>query len=194
MSPPLLINLAAHRPSWFLYGTAAALGILLLVFLLVRFVPDEHSPENDSHEVESPVWRLRILPVICALFFIYVGAETAFGGWVATYAHRIGTADSTFWTMTPAFFYGAILAGRTLAPLALRRLRERAVAQLGLTLALLGAIALLAAHSILFVIPGAFLAGLGLASIFPISVSLFPRCFPEDSLPASGAVFASDNL
>jgi len=78
--------------------------------------------------------------------------------------------------------------------LALTRLRETAVAQIGLTLALLGGIALVSAHNIALIITGSFFAGVGLASIFPISVSLFPRWFAESSRRASGAVFASGNL
>ena len=135
-----------------------------------------------------------MLAVICALFFIYVGAETSFGGWVATYAHRLGTENSTFWAMAPSFFYGAMLAGRSLAPLALTRLRETSVAQAGLTLALLGGLALVSAQNIVTIVLGSLLAGLGLASIFPISVSLFPRWFSESARGASGAVFASGNL
>jgi len=136
----------------------------------------------------------RMLPAICALFFIYVGAETSFGGWLATYAHRMGTGKGTFWTMAPSFFYGAMLAGRALAPLALSRLRETTVAKIGLTLALLGGIALVIAHSMAVIMAGSLLAGLGLASIFPISVSLFPAWFGESYRSASGPIFASGNM
>ena|SRR5437867_598689 len=194
MSSPLLLKVAAHHPSWFLYGTSSALATLLAAFLLVRFVPDAHPGANVASERTADVWRSPMLAVICALFFIYVGAETSFGGWVATYAHRLGTENSTFWAMTPSFFYGAMLAGRSLAPLALTRLRETNVAQIGLTLALAGGLALVSAQNIVTIVVGSFLAGLGLASIFPISVSLFPRWFSESVRGASGAVFASGNL
>jgi FHS family glucose/mannose:H+ symporter-like MFS transporter len=106
----------------------------------------------------------------------------------------LGTENSTFWAMAPSFFYGAMLAGRSLAPLALTRLRETRVAQAGLMLALVGGLALVSAQNIVTIILGSLLAGLGLASIFPISVSLFPRWFPESARGASGAVFASGNL
>jgi len=44
------------------------------------------------------------------------------------------------------------------------------------------------------VVTGAVLAGLGLASIFPISVSLLPGWFGPSARRASGAVFASGNI
>jgi fucose permease len=43
-------------------------------------------------------------------------------------------------------------------------------------------------------IPGAVLAGLGLASIFPISVSQLPRWFGESAAGSSSPVFASGNI
>jgi MFS transporter, FHS family, glucose/mannose:H+ symporter len=193
MSAPILVKIAAEarHPAWFLYGTAVALTILLAAFLIASFVPDAHS------ESRNPVSRgLRMswmVPVICALFFIYVGAENSFGGWVATYAHRMGTGRGTFW-MAPAFFYGAMLTGRALAPLALSTLRETTMAKVGLTLALLGGVALLIAHGIGLIVVGSSLAGLGLASVFPISVSLFPSWFGESAHTASGPIFACGNL
>ena len=55
-------------------------------------------------------------------------------------------------------------------------------------------VALVAAHSIHLIVVGCFLAGLGLASIFPISVSLFPRWFGDSARSVSGAVFGSGNI
>ena len=192
MTSPILIELATRlrRPAWFLYGTAAGLAILLLAFLAARFVPDEHS------EKEHPRRRMQpsgFLAVICLLFFIYVGTETSFGQWVATYARRIG-GEASEWAQAPTLFYGAMLAGRSLASLTVRRLREVTVARLGLVLALLGGLSLVSAHGINMILIGSALAGLGLASIFPISVSFFPAWFGDSSRVASGPIFASGNL
>src|SRR5262249_41104362 len=151
---------AVHRPSWFLYGTAVALALLFVAFCIVRFVPDAHADTSSAKTIEGGIWRSGMLPVIFGLFFIFVGTWTAFGGWVATYAHRLAP-QSSLWTTAPSFFYGAMLAGRALAPLALTRLRSTAVAQIGLACALSGGVALVTARSVALVLPGAFLAGLG---------------------------------
>jgi MFS transporter, FHS family, glucose/mannose:H+ symporter len=196
VSPPFLLEIARHlgRPSWFLYGTAGLLLALLLAFTLTRF-------EHDTHQVENPATSkaadFRVSPLvilISALFFIYVGTENAFGQWVATYAHRLDPGAHNWWTLMPAFFYGAMLAGRSLAPVVLKFLRETRVAKIGLVLAVLGGIALLRAHGIGLTVMGSLCAGLGLASIFPISVSLLPSWFGEKTQRASGPVFASGNL
>lgn len=194
MSSPFLVAFAlrAHRPSLFLYGTAAALMALLIAMAVARFSPDVHS-ETSVASSGSQIWKRPLLFLICLLLFVYVGTETCFGQWVATYARRIETAPHWLATITPAFFYGALLLGRALAPLLLKFRSATTVARGGLTISVLGGIALVAAHGIGLVVAGSLLAGLGLASIFPISVSLFPNWFGDSTRQASSPVFASGN-
>jgi fucose permease len=196
MSSPFLIAFAqkVHRPRLFLYGTAAALTLLLLALAFSRFSPDTRAHVTRSSAKTPSFWSSPMLPVVCLLFFIYVGTETSFGGWVATYAHRVVPGERTFWAVTPSFYWGSLLAGRTLAAVALRFKPATTIAKAGLILALLGGLTLVSAHSIGLIIVGAILAGLGLASIFPISVSLLPAWFGDSARRASGAVFSSGNM
>lgn len=195
MSSPFLVAIAQreHHPAYFLYGTAGALLVLLLALLLTRFVPDTHAA-IESPVADKSVWKDSLLPVICLLFFVYVGTETSFGAWIATYARRVDSHAHTFATMTPSFYWGALLLGRALAPIILRFHSAITIARAGLVCAILGGLALVAAHEIKLVVVGALLAGLGLASIFPISVSLLPGWFGASARRASGAVFASGNI
>jgi fucose permease len=196
MSSPFLIAFAqkVHRPRLFLYGTAAALTLLLLALAFSRFSPDTRAHVTRSSAKTPSFWSSPMLPVVCLLFFIYVGTETSFGGWVATYAHRVVPSERTFWAVTPSFYWGSLLAGRTLAAVALRFKPATTIAKAGLILALLGGLTLVSAHTIGLIIVGAILAGLGLASIFPISVSLLPAWFGDSARRASGAVFSSGNM
>lgn len=196
MSSPFLIALAqkAHRPALFLYGTSAALLVLLISLALSRFVPDTHVAITRAPSAKVNLWSSPLLALICLLFFVYVGTETSFGGWIATYAHRIAPNERSFWAVTPSFYWGSLLAGRTLAAVVLRFARAVTIAKIGLTLALVGALTLVSAHSIVLIIIGAILAGLGLASIFPISVSLLHVWFGGSARRASGAVFSSGNM
>jgi MFS transporter, FHS family, glucose/mannose:H+ symporter len=195
MSSPFLVAIAQreHHPGYFLYGTAGALLVLLFALLLTRFVPDTHAHVEESVGSKS-FWRESALPLICALFFVYVGTETAFGAWIATYARRVDSRAHVLATVTPSFYWGALLAGRALAPIALRFRSAVTIARSGLAVALLGGLALVAAHEMKLVVLGAVLAGLGLASIFPISVSLLPGWFGPSARRASGAIFASGNI
>jgi FHS family glucose/mannose:H+ symporter-like MFS transporter len=199
VSSPFLVAIAqrAHRLPVFLYGTAAALIVLLLAFALSRFELDTRARAAHASASGHKIWSHRMLPVVCALFFTYVGTETCFNGWLASYARRMNTgstAQHTLWAMIPSFFWGGLLAGRAFAPLALKFHKETAVARIGLTLALAGGLTIIFAHSVGTLVPGALLAGLGLASIFPISVSLLPRWFTESAPNSSSLVFASGNI
>ncbi|HZR67358.1 MAG TPA: MFS transporter [Terriglobales bacterium] len=195
MSSPFLVAIALHNhhPSFFLYGTAAALFALLTTLAISRFVPDIRVHAGDTNPNRAHLWRRPILPLICLLFFVYVGTETCFGNWVTTYARRIETGPRSLATMMPSFFWGALLLGRALAPLALKFRHETTVALGGLICAVLGGTALITAHGVPQIIIGSILAGLGLASIFPISVSLLPRWFGDSAHHASSVVFASGN-
>jgi MFS transporter, FHS family, glucose/mannose:H+ symporter len=195
MSSPFLVAIAQreHHPAYFLYGTAIALLLLLLALLLTRFVPDTHA-QVDSPLGDRSFWRHSALPLICLLFFVYVGTETSFGAWIATYARRVDSRAHTLATITPAFFWGSLLMGRALAPIFLRFHSATTIARAGLAIAVLGGLALVTAHKIELVVIGGVCAGLGLASIFPISVSLLPGWFGTSSRRASGAIFASGNV
>jgi FHS family glucose/mannose:H+ symporter-like MFS transporter len=197
VSSPFLVAISqrAHEIPLFLYGTTAALLMLLLAFSLARFEPDTRTRAVRSYAPADSILNHRMLPVICILFFVYVGTEVSFGGWLASYAHRMSgdASQHSFWAMTTSFFWGALLFGRALAPVALKFHKETAVARIGLTLALAGGLIIVAAHDMALLIPGAILAGLGMASIFPISVSLLPQWFEESAASSSSFVFASGN-
>src|SRR5258708_39209002 len=64
MSSPFLVNIAqrAHKIPLFLYGTAAALLLLLLVFALARFQPDTLAHVHPSSPGHS-LWHPRSLPL-----------------------------------------------------------------------------------------------------------------------------------
>ena len=194
VSSPVLVATAlrVHRPSWFLYGTAGALMMIFVAMARSRFRPDVYA-QTPSRGGRTELYRRPILFLISLLFFVYVGTETCFGQWVATYAGRIETGPHWVAAVAPAFFYGALLLGRLLAPIALRFRSAPTVARAGLFTAVVGGVALMAAQGTVLAETGAFLAGLGLASIFPISVSLLPHWFGDSTRQASSPVFASGN-
>jgi fucose permease len=110
------------------------------------------------------------------------------------YARRLAPQNHSLAIMTPSFFWGALLAGRLLAPVALRFYREIKLASVGLMIALLGGIGLVSARSLKLIAIGSVFAGLGLAAIYPISVSLLRRWFGDSARRASGVVFSSGNI
>ncbi len=119
---PFLVAAAAkiHRVPLLL---AAVAGFALLVTVAIAAMPAsivEPAGRSDAGAKNAPTidWKHRALPELAALFFVYVGTENAFGGWVASYAKSLGTLTATMSLMTPSFFYGALTVGRWVAPLA----------------------------------------------------------------------------
>lgn len=70
-----------------------------------------------QREVESSGRTRFSLPVfiICTMFFLYVGAEVGFGGWVYTYALSRQLADITTAGLLNSAFWGMLTVGRLLA-------------------------------------------------------------------------------
>src|SRR5712691_8249926 len=99
-------------------------------------------------------------------------------------------APGTFWALTPAFFWGALLAGRALAPRLLRYVGETKMASISLMITFCGATVLLAAHTIGILLIAVAVTGLGLASVFPITISLLPLRFGSMAPRVGGAMFA----
>jgi fucose permease len=197
MACPFIVAAAqrSQRISYFLYGMATALFGLAVALSFVRFSADaDRLPAEKLPHADVSVWKNRLVPIIAALFFTYVGIETSIGGWVASYARRIDPSASTLWAITPSFFWGALLIGRALAPLALRSVREIKLATFGVALAAAGLVVLLAAKNITIIMIGASMAGFGLASVFPINVSFLSHWFGEAATRVSGTIFSIGNL
>jgi len=168
---------------------------LVSISLACIRMPDDSRADSPKAPVfEAKIWTNRFVPVLGALFFIYVGTESSIGGWVASYARRIDSGSGTFWALTPSFFWGALLLGRALAPVLLRRVRETTLASAGLVVASLGVLVLLIANTMSLLVAGASIAGLGLASVFPINIAMLSQWFGETASHVGAMMFALSSL
>src|SRR5579864_2623519 len=142
VSCPFLVATAArsHRIPLFLglvaaFSVAVAAGIALMP---LHFA--EPAAARGKEPAIFPLIRGRQLPfsILAALFFLYVGTENGFGGWIASYSKSLGELTPAIAVMTPSFFYAAMTFGRWLAPLLLRTAGEIKLVQGGLLLASAG--------------------------------------------------------
>jgi fucose permease len=131
---------------------------------------------------------------LAALFFIYVGTENGFGGWVATYSKSLGKMTPTMSLMTPSVFYAALTLGRWLAPWLLRMMDEIRLVQAGLLVACMGTGGLVLSHGLRGVVASASLAGLGLSGVYPITISLLSREFGPAASKVGSVMFTLSNL
>ena len=182
---PLLLGLVAAVMLVVLAGIAAMPGTV------VEPAVSRNVTGDGASAIE---WRHRALPALGALFFIYVGTENGFGGWIASYAKSLGSMTATMSLLTPSFFYAALMFGRLLAPALLRTINEIRLAQTGLLMACLGTAGLLISHALPGVAASACLAGLGLSCVYPITIALLSREFGATASRIGSVMFTLANL
>ena len=196
VSCPFLVApfLRNHHAQAFL-TLLAVLVFFLALFLLRVALPVSPKSERTS-DTGGPIIRLMLTPlavVMAALFFLYVGAENAIGGWLASYAKRM-TGSGAWWPLTPSFFYTSLLAGRAGASIVLRHVSEIRVVRLGIATALLGLLAVVGSHAMSGVIVGSIVAGLGLSAVYPIIIATFSQLFGMASNRLGAVMFAMGGL
>jgi MFS transporter, FHS family, glucose/mannose:H+ symporter len=205
---PFLISAAAaaHKISWLLVAVAIFMVIVAAGIAVAngrnseraaedRIVKGEdHAGHRQSQTFSSIHWRAHSLYMLAALFFLYVGAENACGGWTAALAKSLGTLPAAKAAMTPSFFYIALMIGRWVAPLFLRRIDDVHVARFAILLACVGMAGMLVSHEIISIAVSVSIAGLGLASVYPITIALLSREFGPTATMVGSIMFSMSNL
>lgn len=169
--PVLLISVAG-------FSLATTIGIALMPSRIV-----EPSAIRDAKPM-LPLIRSRLaaFATLALLFLLYVGVENSFGQWMASYAKSLGSLTLAMSLATPSFFYASLMAGRWLAPLILRVIDDIKLVQAGSLLACAGMAGLIFSHDLTGVLASACAAGLGLSSVYPITISILSRQFESGSV------------
>jgi len=160
-------------------GVKLAYWILALLtavpaFLLL-FQPSPSSPHQSTGSANSSK-HVGLLVFLILFFFLYVGAEVSFGGWIFTYAKAQNLAGGVEAAYLTSAFWGAFTAGRLISiPLA-RHLRPRTMLLIDLVGSLISVgLMLVWTGSRVAVWAGAVGVGLSMASIFPTTILLAGR-------------------
>jgi FHS family glucose/mannose:H+ symporter-like MFS transporter len=194
--PLVMLAERAHMLANFLLGVAIFMALCALFIAAWHIEPDETlAAEPEASGMAKP--RNLFSPAaiaLGALFFLYVGTEEAVGGWVAAYVNRVEAMSAMMSALTPAFFWGGLMTGRALAPIALRAVAERILVAAGLIAAILATGTLLYASTYRSAIICAAIAGLGLACIYPILVGWLVRIFGAHARRFGSIVFATGSL
>ena len=171
VSAPQLVAMAERRGALqFLLLTAAAATFVITL----RFTPLLRRSERERDPLlpeDSGRMSIRIFLLFSLILFLYVGGETAIAGWIATYTHRFENLSVAQASTVVGEFWLALVAGRAAVPLLLRSLSEFKVLVGGVVAAMAGLSLLLSPRPIAITLIAVAIAGLGCASIFPLSVS-----------------------
>jgi fucose permease len=112
LAPLLYVQVvqATGQYNWAFWILAAAmLPVALWMISMHGPTPQREAAYSSSARFSLPVF------IICTIFFLYVGAEVSYGGWVYTYALNLQLADITSAGLLNSTFWGMLTVGRLLA-------------------------------------------------------------------------------
>ena len=163
------------------YWTVGLLTFPVSFWLLRLPSPDRPKKTDD---ITSGSVDAYLLGLIIILFFLFVSAEVSLGGWIATYVFRSNLANEASAADLTFAFWAALTIGRFLSiPIAMR-MNVKYILGADLFLCLIGVGLIMVWPQTLTVIwLGTGIFGLGVASMFPIGISI-----TEKHLTVSGRI------
>jgi MFS transporter, FHS family, glucose/mannose:H+ symporter len=195
---PFLVAAASQRNCTPLLLDGIAALMILVIAGIAAMPANIVEPTAESASGQGASWAMRsnrhALLLLAAIFFLYVGTENAFGGWTASYAKSLPGIPAAWSVMTPSFFYSALLFGRWAAPLVLRYMDEVSLARWGLLAGCAGMTGLILSHKMPALAASTAFAGLGLAAVYPITISLLSREFGPAATRVGSIMFTMANL
>ena len=189
-SPLAMLAMRTSHVSLLLYAVGALSAALVVVLLRMPFGKPHQEDGSASGPGSSRIAGTGVAALLGILFFVYVGTEVGTSYWASAHAQRAAAWSSDTWALAPMFFFAGLLGGRGAAAAILLHLKEVTVAVAGLLLAATGESIFLTGHSQLTLFGGAFLAGLGLASIFPILIAWLSKWYGTRARKVGGVMFA----
>jgi FHS family Na+ dependent glucose MFS transporter 1 len=182
---PILLNKMLAISGGTLTWPFWSLSVLFIPGLVgLVLLPSHQNPEADSAAGEGYKPDTWLVVLIITLFFLYLGVENGFGGWIYTYATELGIAGETAASYMNSLFWAALTLGRLIAVVLARKVRPYVmlIGNFSLAIVTLGLILIWPDQPIMIWLGS---AGLGLAcsSIFPTLLAL-----SETRLKITGAV------
>jgi fucose permease len=157
--------------------TIASALILLFSFFNGKIGTQGERPELHGQQrmrFTAFLWSLGVL------LLLYVGTESAMGGWATTYMQKTTTLKLELAAMVTAGFWLAITLGRVMGTVLGSRLSPKKVLIICLSIASFGAILFVASFgNTVLSIAAIFFIGLGFGAIFPTSMAMMTMAFSD---------------
>lgn len=151
----------------------AALTCVVLAIWAITIPPPIVRPLTDEQEEHQQTWRLLML--LATFFFLYVGLEVGFAGWIFTYAGEIDFSDAGATWLTTTFWIG-FTVGRVAASALGGRVRPKVVMIAACLLTVVAAVGLVVGDGRPAPVwVGTALFGLATAPQFPVMLSYLER-------------------
>jgi FHS family Na+ dependent glucose MFS transporter 1 len=158
--------------NWAYWTLALAIFPLAVLFAAVPSPEIRKSTDHGSMRRSNAL----LVALIAVFFFLHVGAEISYGGWIYSYAVTMGIAGEIEAAYLTSAFWGSLTLGRLLGIPVSTRLKPYAMILIDLAgTVLAGVIVLLWGRSLAAVWIGTVLMGLAMASLFPASINFAER-------------------
>jgi fucose permease len=186
ISPLIMSQFLKQSGNWqggYRFVSVIQLSLALIMFLTLPLwgkVPHAVRDEllGDPIEIDNRA-AIKKRGVIFAVlaFFFYCAGEAAVGLWAATYFVSVRGVDPSVAASWGSLFFFGIMGGRMISGLLAMRVKERVLINVGLTIAVVGALLLALPLPQMFSLAGLLLFGLGCAPVFPNLIHITPQRF-----------------
>ncbi|MGC8550396.1 MAG: MFS transporter [Acidobacteriaceae bacterium] len=157
--------------------TAAELGVAVALvagpFAILPLIGGFEAPLQAESRHRPLDTAISTVVLFAIAGFLYVGMESSVGNWMTTYGVRVVSWSFTNSSLATACFWGALLAGRGLAPIILYRMHDAQLFRLSVFSLVGGLLLLVSAHTPWALLAGAAWTGFSLGPIYPLVLALF---------------------
>ncbi|MBI9050554.1 MAG: MFS transporter [Anaerolineaceae bacterium] len=182
MCAPLLVGIFA--PTLFGWRAAMMLALIALLVLAAVFMRpgtwEKVTPlvkSNTNIKRKSLPW---VYWLYWAIAFMVVAVEFCFIFWGSDFLWTVVGLSRELAVLSLSLFIGAMLVGRTLGSVILRRVSARILLRSALGMVALGFVFFWTALTPWLAVVGLFIAGLGVANLYPTTISLALHCVPDE--------------
>jgi MFS transporter, FHS family, glucose/mannose:H+ symporter len=166
---PVLLR-TAHSLELFLILLAVVIALALIGSTLTRMPAREAHTTSPGAELHHRTDLRVLIPLLAFAMFLFCGVENAIAGWASSLAlPKFSNAYAA--TSATIAFWALFLAGRALAPAALRVVSEPGLLLTSIILAVAGVLGLYFAVDAPRILLACAVAGLGVGPGFPLVIS-----------------------
>ncbi len=188
---PLLLGTLLDRFAWeSLIGFVGVLILIPLIFFIILKFP---SPKHEQGFPVSEGLKLtREVPLLLfgLILFIQSGMEMTVSGWSATYMNEYLAISARQAVLFLSFYWIGMIFTRIAITSLLQKAERRMVVLISLLVSVAGTMLILVSSSVMMVVAGLLLTGIGFAAIFPLVFSYVGDLYPKLSGTAFSVILA----
>ncbi len=189
ISPLIMSQFLKQSGNW--HGGYRFVSVIQLSLALVMFLtlplwgkashasPDELLGDQSEIDNRAAIQKRGAIFAVLSFFF-YCAGEASVGLWAATYFVSVRGVEPSLAASWGSLFFFGIMGGRMISGLLAMRVKEGKLVNIGLMIAVAGALLLALPLPQIFSLIGLLLFGLGCAPVFPNLIHITPQRFGKN--------------